>query len=192
MISIAKAWVPQENYWTLHPMAQTFGAFKKFYSKDKSKKKEESSKIMWAIATLVDPHEDNLLRNQSEQERKTLIAVDYLEDPDFNWDHPEILELREFYFNNCLTIAEKELLRYEEKLVQRGDFIAKTTYTMDDYDERTGKVIKGTADQLDKMMLNSGKIFDQIEGIKEKLLKEELDGQLKGGATESAAEGGLL
>ena len=62
---------------------------------------------------------------------------------------------------------------------------------MDSYDDR-GKIEKGTADQLDKMMLNSSKIFAEIENIKEKLAKEELDGQLKGGASESAAESGLL
>lgn len=192
MTSIIKVWVPQENYWVIHPMAQEFGAFKKFHNKDKSKKKEKSSKIMWAIAILIDPHEDNILRNQPLKERKTLIVMDFLEDPDFNWDHPEIKELCDFYFDNCLTIAEKELIRYEEKLIDRGDFIASTSYTMDDYDDVKGRVVKGTADQLDKMMLNSGKIFDQIESIKEKLLKEEMDGQLKGGATESAGEGGLL
>ena len=192
MISIAKVWVPQENYWVIHPMAQEFGAFKKFYNKDKSKKKEKSSIVMWAVATLIDPHEDNILRNQPELEKKKLIATDLLQDSQFNWDHPEILELREFYFDNCLSIAEKELLRYEEKLIDRGNFIAGTSYTMDDYDDDKGRVVKGTADQLDKMMLNSGKIFEQIESIKERLTKEEMDGQLKGGATESAGEGGLL
>ena len=101
MTSIVKVWVPQENYWVIHPMAQEFGVFKKFYSKDKSKKKEKSSRIMWAIATLIDPHEDNILRNQPEQERKMLIATDYLDDPKFNWEHPEIVELRTFYFDNC-------------------------------------------------------------------------------------------
>lgn len=191
MVRLVKAWLPQENFWVLNPMAQEFGPFKVFYTKDKSKNKKESSTIMWAVAMLIDPHEENLIRNQSDKEKKALIAEDYLNDKKFNWEHPEIKELRDFYFDNCLTIAEKELVRYEEKLVQRGDFISTQGYTMDSYDDR-GKVIKGTADQLDKMMLNSSKIFAEIENIKDKLTKEDVDGQLKGGATESASEAGML
>jgi hypothetical protein len=191
MTRLVKTWLPQESFWILHPMAQEFGPFKVLYTKDKSKNKKESSTIMWAIAMLVDPHEDNLIRNQSLKEKKALIAEDYLNDKKFNWDHPEIKGLREFYFDNCLTIAEKELVRYEEKLVQRGDFISDQSYTMDFYDDR-GKIVKGTADQLDKMMLNSSKIFAEIENIKDKLTREDVEGQLKGGATESASEAGML
>jgi len=191
MTSMVKVWTPRENFWEIHPMLKDMRPFKFFYDKDKSKGKKESSKIMWAIAMSIDPHTDNAYKNMAPETKKNLISEDYLNDKKFNWDHPEIVKLSEAYTDHCLTIAEKELIGYEEKLAQRGAFIKKVDYTMDSYDDR-GKIEKGTADQLDKMMLNSSKIFAEIENIREKLAKEEMDGQLKGGATESAAESGML
>lgn len=192
MTSMVKIWAPSENYWEIHPMTKDMRAFKFLYNRDKSKNKKESSKLMWAIAMCVDPHQDNAYKNMPIKTKRNLIADDHLGDPKFDWEHPEIVGLCDTYIKHCLTLAEKELIRYEAKLVQRGEFIDKVDYTMDSYDEHTKKVIKGTADQLDKMMLNSSKIFAEIDNIKEKLAKEEMDGQLKGGATESAAESGLL
>ena len=192
MTSISTAWMTNENYWEVNPMHKEFGVFKIFYKKDKTKSKDKSSKILWAVAMLIDPNESNLLKNHPLKDKKRLIAEDYLEDADFNWEHPEIEELKAFYLENCLSIAEKELIRYEEKLYERGEFISKTHYSMDYYDEETGRTKKGTADQLDKMFAASGKIFTEIENIKEKISKEDLDGQLKGGAEESASEAGTL
>lgn len=191
MVNLVKTWLIRENYWTLHPMVQEFSAFKKLYNKDKSKGKTESSKLMWGIAMLIDPHEDNKLRTQSLARKKELINEDWF-DSKFNWDHPEIVELIETYKDFCLTIAEKELVRYEKKLTQRGEFIDGTNYTLDDYSDEKGRVVKGTAAQLDKMMVDSGKIFDELIKIKEKIQKEDLEGQLKGGAIESAADRGEI
>ena len=191
MTSMAKVWDPEHNYWESHPMMKTMKTFSMFYNKDKSKNKKESSKIVWAIAMCVDPHQDNAYKNHATKTKQELIAENHLFDKKFNWEHPEIVELIEAYKELCLTVSENELINAEEKLVQRGAFIKKVNYTMDEYGD-TGKIEKGTADQLDKMLLNSGKIFAVIDEIREKLAKEELDGQLKGGATESAAESGLL
>jgi len=188
---MVKIWNPKENYWGLHPMMQNMRPFKAFYLKDKSKSKKESSKIMWAVAMFVDPNKDNAYKHMDSKTKKELIAEDHLNDKDFSWEHPEIVELCEGYREHCLTILEKEMVDFEEKLTQRGRFLKKVNYTMDTYDDR-GKIEKGTADQLDKMMLNTGKLVAEMENINEKLAKAELDGQLKGGATESAAESGLL
>ena len=51
---------------------------------------------------------------------------------------------------------------------------------------------KGTADQLDKMMVNTVKIYQQLEQVKEMLDKESIEGHGKGGAIESASEQGLI
>lgn len=187
-ISISKNWNSDENYWVLNPIMKTIKKFSVLYEGDKTKNKDKSSRLMWAIALLMDPNDANPWRNISEDEKKELIAEDYLRDKKFNWDDPSIKELVDTYENFCLSLAEKELYRYNQKLTQRGDFIAKTTYTMDFYDEDSGKVIKGTADQLDKMMLNTGKIFAEMEMIHEKLVKELDLGEGRGGQTESASE----
>ncbi len=191
MTTISKAWIPSEDYWSLHPMMKEFNPCKSLYSKDKSSGKKESSKIMWAVAMLIDPNEENSIRNQSNSDKKKLIAIDYLDNPKFNWESKDVKELIDFYTKNCLTLAEKELIRYLEKLEQRGDFISSQTYTMDSYSDKGG-LVKGTATQLDKMMIDSGKIFSEIEAIQEKLNKESISGHLKGGAAESASEAGEI
>lgn len=132
MISIVKSWLINENYWTLHPMMQEFGIFKEVYNKDKSKGKKDSSKLMWGIVMFVDPHENNLLRNLTFHHKKKIINDDWFSS-DFNWDHPEIVEMINTYTDFCLTLPEKELIRYEKKLVQRGEFIDKTDYSLDSY-----------------------------------------------------------
>lgn len=191
MTSMVKIWDPRESYWELHPMLQNMRPFNILFAKDKSKGKKESSKLMWAIAMYVDPNKNNAYKNMDSKTKRNLIAEDHLDDKEFNWEHPEIVDLCEGYSLHCLTILEKEMVDFEEKLTQRGKFLKKVNYTMDEYGEN-GRIEKGTADQLDKMMLNTGKLVAEMENINEKLSKAELDGQLKGGATESAAESGLL
>jgi len=191
METLSKVWNTNENYWILNPMMVGMPIFSNLYKKDKSKDKTDSSSLMWAIACFVDPNKGNTYRNVSIEDKKALINEAILHDSKFNWEHPEILEFIDTYTDLCLTIAEKQLIRFEKKLIQRGDFIDKTDYSLDSYDE-SNRTIKGTADQLDKMMVATGKIYDQLEDIKAKITKESAEGTLRGGATESASESGEL
>lgn len=195
MDSITKNWNIDLNYWELNPMMKSIRVFKELFDKDKSKSKEESSKIMWAVAMSTDPHEDNPWRNTPEEEKKKLIAEDFLGDKKFDWTSEKISKLTDTYYTFCLTVSEQELLVYEEKLRQRGKFIKETNYTLDHYEENDkGKISlkRGTADQLDRMVLNTKKLIDQISEIKDAIAREAEQGSLKGGASESASEEGLL
>lgn len=195
MESITKNWNVDLNYWELHPVMKTIPEFRNLFKEDKSKGKNSSSKLLWAIAMLIDPNEENPWRNVSLEDKKVLIAEDYLGDKKFKWDDEDIQELINVYISKCLTLMEKELIRYEEKLQQRGDFIAKTDYSLDYYEENDkGKFVmkKGTADQLDRMVLNSKKLFEQILEIKDLISQQNAEGKIKGGASESASEKGLL
>ncbi len=190
-VVISKVWNTDENYWLMNPIMKTIGVFNNLYEEDKSKGKQTSSKLMWAIALYCDPSEYNPWRNTSNEDKKQLIAIDYLKIPTFNWESEETLLLLNTYEDRCLTLAEKELVRFERKLCQRGDFIDKTDYSLDEYDEQTGKIVKGTVDQLDKMMLNTSKIYDQLDLIRGMFSKES-GGHLKGDSKESASEKQLL
>lgn len=191
-VTIAKNWNTDENFWDMNPGIKSIGLFKTLLSKDKSKGKAQSSNLMWAIALYADPHEENPWRNLVDEEKKSLIATDFLKDPKFNWEHPEIIEYINTYIFYCTTIAEKELISFEKKLVERGAFIMNTKFTLDYFDEVTGKPKKGTADQLDRMLVNTGRLYDQLEEIKAKIAKESAEGHLRGGAVESISEEGLI
>jgi len=80
---------------------------------------------------------------------------------------------------------------------ERKEFIKNTRYTLDtyEYNEETGKSrkISGTAIHLDKMVIDTAKLYEQLKAVKEKLIKEkEIEGETKGGMQESATEKGLL
>lgn len=187
--TLSKNWNIDENYWLLHPQMKSIKEFRDFYNKDKSKSKKDSSTIMWAIAMLVDPNEMNPWRNINYGDKEKLIASDYVQDKGFKWsDYQLIIDEYEF---RCLTIAEKELVRLEKKLIERAKFIESTPYSVDylEEDEDTGKMklVKGTAKQLDDLLLNTEKIYKSIESIKERIVKDAYSGDF-GGLTLSDAD----
>lgn len=192
MSSLITNFRTDENFWKINPVFLTAGVFKTFHDKDKSKGKAHSSKMMWAIALYVDKSIDNVWRNMSDAEKEGLIAKEYLKDEKFKFSDSTVEPLVEEYFKRVLSPAQKELKRLEDKIIQRGNFIANTGYTLDEFNENGKGVVKGTADQLDKMLLNTSKIYDMYEAVMAKLAKEEAQGTLKGDAEESAGEGGLL
>ena len=53
------------NFWQTYPQMILPKAFNDLSKKDKSKGKEESSKIMWAVAMLIDNSETNKFKNLS-------------------------------------------------------------------------------------------------------------------------------
>lgn len=194
MRSIAKIWNPLENYWELHPIVTTIPEFNKFYKEDKSKNKEESSRKMWAIAFYVDQNDDNPWRNIIDEDKIKLIEEDYMKGYKFKLSDPKIQLLIEAYLNNCMSIPEKELYILIKKLQERSEFIKNTPYSLDYFEEtdKGFKKIKGTAEQLDKMITGTYNIYKQIDQITKNIQEDANKGATRGGVTESASEKGVL
>ena len=176
MTSLSRNWNTDENYWSLHPQMKTIKAFRDLYERDKKKGKNESSTMMWAIALLVDPHEQNPWRNTNPLDRAKLIAEDYIGDEEFPWEDDDIQLLIETYKEHSISVAERALLQIEKKIADRAKFLDSTSYSMDTYNDETGKIEKGTADQLDKMMVNTVKIYEQMDKVKDMMDKESVEG----------------
>lgn len=194
MESLVRNFNTKDNFWETNPIFLTVSAFEEFHDKDKSKGKNKSSQIMWAIAFLIDPHEHNIWRNLSEEDKKLLITEDYLKDKKFKWyDYQNLIDE---YFKRALTSPEKDYYELIEKMEERKKFIKETPYSLDRYEESDdgrSKLIKGNAKDLDTMVVNTVKLYDQLELVREKLEKSKLgDGETKGGMQESATEKGLL
>jgi|TARA_R110000796_G_scaffold236214_1_gene355441 hypothetical protein len=190
MTTITRTFETQENFWQINPSFLTIKSFREFNKSDKSKNKSNSSQVMWAIAFLIDPHTDNPWKNLGEQDKRDLIKNDYL---DIDWDQHQ--NLIDEYYSRCLTPAERNLFDIIEKMNERAKFIKNTEYSLDQYEEMDGrsKLVKGTAVQLDKMVVDTKKIYDQLEQVQQMVAKEKSDGgKTKGGMQESAAEQGLL
>jgi hypothetical protein len=90
-----------KNYWECFPEITTIVSFKEFKDKDKSKNKEESSRIMWAIHLCLKPN--SLLYNDPEKWNRVKVSI--LEDSKFKWDKYE--NLKTDYMELVLAPAEK-------------------------------------------------------------------------------------
>jgi len=79
-----------------------------------------------------------------------------------------------------MSKLEQELMKQESKLNERASFIDETPYDLE------------TADKLDKLLLNTGKLYDQIKDLKDKIRLEKDSGTTRGGMIKSATESGLI
>ena len=166
------------NIWEIEPQLKIPKIFADLYNADKTKNKAHSSKIMWAIALLVDISDDNKYRNLREEDRKELIISDYLKDEVFRFeDHKDLIDM---YTELHMSKIERELRQQELKLEERAKFINDTKYDLE------------TGDKLDKFLINTGKLYEQIKSLRDQIRAERDGGNTKGGMTESASEKGII
>jgi hypothetical protein len=104
--------------------------------------------------------------------------TDYLKDESFDFD--KYKEEINMFLELHSSKLEKELRQQELKLEERSTFINDTAYDLD------------TGDKLDKFLLNTGKLYEQIKSLKDQINAERDGGNTKGGMTESASERGLI
>jgi len=166
------------NIWEIEPQLKIPKIFADLYNADKTKNKAHSSKIMWAIALLVDISDDNKYRNLREEDRKELIISDYLKDEVFRFE--DYKDLIDMYTELHMSKIERELRQQELKLEERAKFINDTKYDLE------------TGDKLDKFLINTGKLYEQIKSLRDQIRAERDGGNTKGGMTESASEKGII
>lgn len=166
---------PEDSFWEANPVVETIP---EFISLKNKLGKRKSSRIMWAIAFLLDKGEGNIWRNVKPDEVEELIKEEYLKGDDFSFkDYPEQINA---YKRHLMTPAQKLLMNWEEKMEERDKFIHDTPYDLD------------TISKLDTAMGNTEKLWSLYETIKKKLDKETSEGRLVGNAEESAIEKGLI
>jgi len=154
-----------DNFWELNPQYKYI--FAEFYSMDRTKNKNKSSKLMWAIYFRVHPKSEFYrLPNKD-----TIIRDKWLKMPSFKWDSLE-REI-DIFINTVLTQAEKSIVAWDIMMKKRDEFIHSQDFTLDTYDDR-GKIVKGTADQLDKMLGNTGKLYTEYFKIKKELSDDDI------------------
>lgn len=170
------------NFWEYNPQYKII--FRDFYNEDKSKNKEKSSTIMWAIFMLIHPKSDfyNL------PDKDVILVRDFIKDPKFKWDkYSHIVDKIE---TTILTQAERSLISWDTTLKKRDEFIHQQEFTLDSYNEE-GRLTKGTADQLDKMLANTNKLYQEYFKIL-KELKEEDDKRGRGNRIKSLSDSGEI
>lgn len=174
--SIINSFNTTVNFWKNNP--QLVAIFDDVYEKDNSKNKEASSKIMWAIALLLDPNENNSYRNMNYEDKLKILSENYIKEKNFNWvKYDDIIERYKKY---VLTKTEYALHVMERKLEERLRLLNDTPITLDN------------ADLLDKLQLNMVKIKTEIKNLTKLLKDEDSNVKNKGDKKVGLLDSGLL
>jgi hypothetical protein len=175
MATILRNFSPDRSFWDANPMVETVPEFKALKKKEGVKK---SSAIMWAISFLLDKSEDNVWRNVSQNEAMALIASDFLDDE--NFDFNKYKEAMSAFRRHLMSPGQRSLLNWETKLEERDEFLKETGY-----DVSTAKLL----DDLQKNTLSLFKVKSQIE---EMISKEGDQATIIGKKQESLSEKGQI
>lgn len=166
------------NYWDLNSEVLILEEFNKFYSQDKSKNKQESSKILWAIHYAFHP-ESKFFNYPNKLE---VLAKDFIKDPKFKWQ--KIASLTESFKNLVLSDVERALVNWNEIMVMRDNSL-KELYKLAIEQGDTDELVK-----LDKMLSNTPKMFEDYKKIKKDYEEEKVT--KKGKTISSLSDSGEL
>lgn len=156
---------PDLNFWSINPQLKLL--FSNIHDNDKSKDKKNSSLIMWGIYHYVHPQSE--FYNLSDKD--DVIKKKWLKDANFSWvKYKEEVDL---FKDMILTQAERSLVAWNETMKKRDEFMHTQEFTLDEYGDK-GKIIKGTADQLDAMLGRTAKLYADYFKIKKELSDEEI------------------
>lgn len=196
-MSLINSFNTDENFWIINPQFKNVQPFKNHHNSDKSRGKGKSSKIMWFVVQIADTSANNVFKNMIYEEKVALLSLDFMQDADYYDTNEDLLQpLIDTYRRLHTTPALKAMEEWNEKMIERSEFIKNTSYSMDSYDmdERTGKpiLVKGTAKQLDDMMKNNKPIYDMYHIILKSLAEEDENTQVKGGQHLSLSDTGEI
>jgi hypothetical protein len=142
------------NFWVEYQELSMAPGLDKFYIKDKSKNKTESSQIMWAI-DLCENLDSKYYNNPNKYK---LISKIYLKDEKFKWEAYK--DLIEFYKECCLTDAERAMTIWNDTMRLRNISLKEMyqdAFNIKDTDELV---------KLDKMLAATPKMFDDYKKIR--------------------------
>lgn len=167
------------NFWELNPHMIYVSPFSDLYLSDKTKSKEQSSKDMWCILWLTDPDEDvNKYYRISDQEERMSICKSF--NPDFDENHPLILEALEKYPFLCLTADELAYKLQKDQLIEISQFLSKQPISL----ETVGEIIK--------LKSQMPKIYQDFEKIEKMFQKNKSESRVWGNRKQTAREKGLI
>ncbi len=150
----------ENNFWDEYPELKIPDKFNELFSEDKSKDKNKSSRIMWALH--LHSHPESKLYNLPEKEE--VIARDFIKEKDFKWETYE--DHLELYKNVVLTPAERALQNWDEIMVLRDKGVKE--FYVEAIEERdTDTILK-----LDKALVQTPKMFDDYKRIKQSYEEE--------------------
>ena len=175
------------SFWEVFPYIKEVSIFKKLYKEDRSKDKNKSSKVMWYLSLTKDIDSEFY---SMEDRHETLIDMLELDVVKYLEGQEELDILLNCFEDFIDTPLSADVRAMEQKLKERKDFIKTTKYTLDEMvypDEGKPYLKKGTAAQLDKMVVDTKSIHEELRKLRN-ALKDEQSEKGKGGKESSFLE----
>ena len=182
MRNIVENYSPINNFWDYNPQFTLVNPFRKLWKNDRSKNKNASSNLMWAIALIYHPKSDLYnIANKEEKISETVLGIKLADTEKYWEDNKEYVDA---FIEAALTQAEKSLLSWCDYMKKRDVYLKNTEYYFDQYKvdkmgnnvlSKTGQYIveKGTAEQLDKAWGASKSMWADYEKIIKSVMEEE-------------------
>ncbi len=177
-IDVISRYYKGESFWEVCPEFLVLELFADFHKSDKSKNKQKSSSVMWAIAFCL-KRESPMYNLPNKWE---LASTDIIKDPKISWE--DLDHLVHLFRETHTTQAERSLFAWEELMYKRDRYLKQQDYYFDQYkiDEngdnvysKTGNPVveKGTAEQLDRAFAVTPKMYNEYIKIKKELQDED-------------------
>lgn len=165
------------NFWEVEPQFKAANPFKDLYESDKSKKKKQSSDLMWFIALCYDM--GSRWRKLDAEDKHAIVGEDFCGDVNFYQNRKAEIDLGiHMYCKMQDTEAQKSLREWEEGMLDRRIFLKETPYSNDTYK------------MLEDMRKNTKALYADLARIKKDLDAEADDGRAKGGKQLSLSDTG--
>ena len=100
-----------------------------------------------------------------------LAVSDIIKDKKFDWDKYD--NIVSAFKQIGLTQAERSLLSWEELMAKRDKYLKTQEYFFD-YINDKGRLVKGTAEQLDRAFSATPKMYSDFEKIRKALIDDEI------------------
>jgi hypothetical protein len=195
--TLINIWDKDKNFWALNPVFKSLEHFRDLYEADTEKKKAKSktSKDLWFVAFYCDfasPLSDLADDPDSPYGKQKLVSSNVMGDQDY-WHNNNVRLATEFemYEMFAFSTAQRSLKAWYTKLQQRDKVLKDTDYLVGMTDAN-GKLANSNVAILDKMLVDSGKIWEQYFKISEQIESEGSTGTAKGGSEESASDTGAI
>lgn len=156
---------PSANFWKLNP--QMTGIFEDLYKNDKSRGKENSSRMMWGIVQLYDPNEYNPVCDMAWTDRLHEVVTHYWGQEWYDKRKQQVEELGERYRGLRYTAARKSYDAINKKMDELANLLNMHELSLENA-ESIFKIIgqqKSTYDMIEKIK----KLVDEEEAKKNKV-----------------------
>jgi len=195
MKSLINIYNTTANFWEVNPKFKSLDVFKTAYTKDKSSKKKSSSLDMWIVCSFLEPESPYVDIAEDPDDRNgqaRLISRDLTGNENWWYANEERLKpLKERYLFFLETPASRSLRRWERKLVERDKVLDETPYEVGITNEK-GQLCHSNVAILDKMLVDTTKVWEQYQRILEMLSEESNSGGVKGSGLESLSDIGEI